>query len=253
MVAALAIVILGFILFRLQPVNKHLALQKNESALKHLWHTVSNRDYRIGFTATALLSIGGFMMMPFGSAFAINNLGITAQQLPMLFMVAGVSSLVIMPFIGRLSDRIDKFNLFTMASVWMMVVVILYTNLSVTPLWLVMIFNVLMMIGIMSRMIPSSALNSAVPDAPDRGAFMSVNSSLQSIAGGIAAAVGGMIVVQKTTSSPLENYNIVGYVVVFISIISIYLVYRVSGMVKRKAANNKMIQTKESEPVIQEL
>jgi len=35
--------------------------------------TVANRQYRIGYTATVFLSIGGFMMMPFGSAYAINN------------------------------------------------------------------------------------------------------------------------------------------------------------------------------------
>jgi predicted MFS family arabinose efflux permease len=252
MVAALAIVVAGFIMFRLQPVNQHIALQQERSPIRHLLHTVANRDYRIGFTATALLSIGGFMMMPFGSAFAINNLGVTAQQLPMLFMVAGVSSLIIMPLIGRLSDRIDKFTLFTIASVWMMIVVIFYTNLTATPLWLVMIFNVLMMMGIMSRMIPSSALTSAVPDMPDRGAFMSVNASLQQIAGGIAAAVAGMIVVQKDTFSPLEHYNTVGYVVVIISILSIFLLYRVSVLVKRKAAN-KTILSKENEVVTPEL
>jgi hypothetical protein len=51
-----------------------------------------------------------------------------------------------------------------------------------------------MMMGIMSRMIPSSALTSAIPEMADRGAFMSINASLQQIAGGIAkkdpAAVG---------------------------------------------------------------
>ena len=39
---------------------------------------------------------------------------------------------------------------------------------------------------------------------------MIVNSSLQQIAGGIAAAVGGLIVTQKTKTSPLEHYNTLG-------------------------------------------
>jgi len=42
------------------------------------------------------------------------------------------------------------------------------------------------------------ALITALPGPEDRGAFMSINSSLQQIAGGIAAAIGGMIVVQPT-------------------------------------------------------
>lgn len=240
MVAILASVVAILIFLKLQPVNKHLEVQNDRNAFDHLLHTVSKRNYRIGFLATCLLSIGGFMMMPFSSAFAINNLHITQQQLPMLFMVSGVCSLVIMPLIGKFSDRIDKFKLFAIASVWMMVVVVLYTNLSVTPLWEVMIFNVLMMMGIMSRMVPSSALTTGIPDLPDRGAFMSINASLQQIAGGIAAVFAGTIVVQKNKLSPLEHYNTLGYVIVGISCVSVFLVYRVSVMVKKKLNEQKV-------------
>ena len=234
-IGVMAIVVAMLIAFKLKPLTKHLAVQRDTSALTHLIHTVAKKDYRVGFTATALLSIGGFMMMPFGSAFAINNLGITQHQLPILFMVAGISSLIIMPLIGKLSDRVDKFKIFMFASMWMVAMVIIYTNLSVTPLLVVVILNVLMMAGIMSRMVPSSALITGIPAMADRGAFMSVNSSLQQIAGGLAAAVAGMIVVQKDKFSPLEHYNTLGYIIVGISAISVFLLSRVSRMVKRKS------------------
>ncbi|QHS54740.1 MFS transporter [Mucilaginibacter sp. 14171R-50] len=239
MVAALGIIIAIMIAIKLQPVNAHLAVQKDKSVYKHFLHTVVKADYRIGFASTALLSIGGFMMMPFGTAFAVNNLGLTNQQLPALFMVAGISTLVIMPVVGKLSDKIDKFKIFTAASVWTMIMCVVYTNLGVTPLLLVMAFNVLMMIGVMSRMIPSSALTSAIPDTADRGAFMSVNASLQQIAGGVAAAVGGMIVTQQSKGSPLQHYDTVGYVVVGISILSVLLMSRVDKLVKRKMESSK--------------
>jgi predicted MFS family arabinose efflux permease len=240
MVAILGAIIAVMIMVKLQPVTKHLELQQKRNVLSHLWHTVAKRDYRIGFMATTLLSVGGFMMMPFGTAFAINNLHITNHQLPLLFMVSGVSALVIMPVIGKLSDKVDKFTLFAIATVWMMVVVIVYTHFSVTPLWEVMIVNVLMMMGILSRMVPSSALTTAIPDMQDRGAFMSINSSLQQIAGGVAAAVAGMIVVQQSKYSPLQHYDTLGYVVTGISVISTLLLYRVSMMVKRKIGEKKV-------------
>ena len=240
MVAALGTVIVLLIFIKLQPVTKHLAMQHDRSPFMHLWHTVAKRNYRIGFLATAMLSIGGFMMMPFGSAFAINNLHISQAQLPILFMVSGVSSLIIMPLVGKLSDRIDKFTIFTIASVWMMVMVVIYTHLSVTPLWEVICFNILMMMGIMSRMIPSTALATAIPEMYDRGAFMSINSSLQQISGGIAAAFAGLIVVQKDKNSPLQHYDVLGYVVVGVSVICILLLYRVSVMIKKKLAEPKV-------------
>lgn len=234
MIVLLATIIWFVIVLKMKPIVKHLEVNSDRNALTHLWHTIKNRDYRIGFFATALLSVGGFMMMPWGSAFAINNLNVTAQQLPLLFMVSGVSALLIMPVIGRFSDKIDKFKLFAIASIWMIIAVIIYTNLTPVPLWIVLTVNVLMMIGMMSRMVPSMALATALPKLQDRGAFMSINSSLQQFAGGIAASVGGFIVVQKTKFSPLEHYDTLGYVIVGISIIGIFAVYRVSKVVKKQ-------------------
>jgi predicted MFS family arabinose efflux permease len=234
MIVGLATIILLLLIYRLKPITGHLDAQSDRKALVHLWNTVKNRDYRIGFMATALLSLGGFMMMPWGSAFAINNLKITTHQLPILFMVAGVSTLIIMPIIGRWSDKIDKFKLFTLASFWMIIVVLIYTNLTPVPFYIVMIMNVVMMIGIMSRMVPSMALTSALPELHDRGAFMSINSSLQQIAGGIAAGIGGMIVTQKNNFSPIEHYDTLGLVIVGITIVCIFMVYRVSKLIKTR-------------------
>ncbi|MBA3680051.1 MAG: MFS transporter [Bacteroidetes bacterium] len=236
MIVGFATIILVAITLKLKPVIQHLDIKNERNALNHLLHTIKQRHYRTGFLATALLSLGGFMMMPWGSAFAVNNLHVSQEQLPLLFMVGGVSTLFIMPLVGRFSDKIDKNLLFAIASIWMIAVVLVYTNLTPVPLWVVMIFNVLMMIGIMSRMVPSMALVSALPEMHDRGAFMSINSSLQQIAGGLAAGVGGMIVVQKDKFSPLEHYNTLGIVVSVLSLFGIYAVFRVSKMVKAKAA-----------------
>ena len=244
MIVGLASVVWLIILFKMQPVTKHLTVQTDRTALTHLLHTISKRNYRIGFLATAMLTLGGFMMMPWGSAFAINNLHVTTHQLPLLFMVAGISSLVIMPVIGKLSDRIDKFKIFAMASLWMMIMVIIYTNLAAVPFWFVLLMNVFFMMGIMSRMVPSMAMISALPKLQDRGAFMSINSSLQQIAGGIAAGVGGMIVVQKTKFSPLEHYNTLGYVIVVLSLICVFMVYRVSRMIKAQQNEKAEIEKK---------
>lgn len=246
MIVILACIICAVIVIKLKPVNKHLLVKSDKNALTHLMHTIQRRSYRIGFLATAVLSIGGFMMMPWGSAFAINNLHVTVHQLPILFMVAGISSLLVMPLIGRLSDQLDKFKLFAIASLWMIIMVVIYTNLTPVPFAFVLLMNVFFMIGILSRMTPAMALTSALPQMTDRGAFMSINSSLQQIAGGIAAAVGGIIVVQKDKFSPLEHYNTLGYVIVVITLISILLVYRVKKIITQRQALQTTIAT---EPV----
>lgn len=239
-IAGFAILIAVLIALRLKPVTSHLVLQTHsQNAFKHLTNTLKKSSYRIGFLTTAVLSVGGFMMMPYGTVFAVNNLQISHEQLPFLFMASGLSSLVIMPLIGKLSDRLDKNKLFAVATVWLMIVCIIYTNLSATPFLLVLCINILMMIGIMSRMVPSTALISAVPEMQDRGAFMSINASLQQVSGGIAAVIAGLIVYQYDKNSPLEHYNIVGYTVVAVSAISIFLMTRVNKSIldKNKKVN----------------
>lgn len=234
MIVGLATTVWLLIMIKMKPVTEHLKLQSDKNPLLHLWHTIQKKHYRIGFTAMAILAIAGFMMMPWGSAFAINNLHVTNDQLPLLFMAAGVSTLIIMPLIGKLSDRIDKFKIFTAGSCWMIVMVLIYTNLSPVPFPVVMAMNIFFMVGIMGRMIPAMALNSALPQMQDRGAFMSISSSLQQISGGIGAYVSGKIVVQQTKTSPLEHYNTLGIVVSVLVLITIFLMYRISTLIKTK-------------------
>jgi predicted MFS family arabinose efflux permease len=93
-----------------------------------------------------------------------------------------------------------------------------------------------MMGGVMARIIPSQALTASVPELKDRGAFMSINSSLQQMAGGIAALLGGTIIAQKTKTSPLEHFTVLGLVVIVAIFINIFLTYRVYNFIKKKEA-----------------
>ncbi|UTA68888.1 MFS transporter [Emticicia sp. 21SJ11W-3] len=234
MIVLLSVIIALAILKGLKPLTKHLALKTDRNVYEHFRHVLATSNYQVAFLGTALLSVGGFLMMPFGSAFAINNLHFSQDQLPILFMVTGISSLFIMPIVGRLSDRFDKFKVFTIGSLWAMVMIIIYTNLTPVPLWVVLILNILLFAGIMSRMIPSTSLMTAIPQMQDRGAFMSITSSLQQIAGGIASVFAGYIIVQKDKYSPLENYPVLGYISAVIILLCIWLVYRVNLIVKHK-------------------
>jgi predicted MFS family arabinose efflux permease len=241
MIVILAILIIIVLVAKLKPVDEHLKLKADRNVLAHFRHVLLLKNYRIAFLSTALLSIGGYLMMPFGSAFAVNNLGVTQEQLPIIFMFTGVSSLIVMPLVGKLSDRYDKFKIFVYGSIWAMVFILIYTNLGVTPLWIICILNILLFMGIMSRMIPATTLTSAVPNMQDRGAFMSINASLQQMAGGIATLLAGMIIVQKDSHSPLENYPILGVIGAVVMIIAVWFIYRVYRIVN---GQNKKVQPK---------
>lgn len=236
MIFVIAILILIAIVSQMQPINKHLEFQSDKNPFLHLWQTIKNNEYRTGFAAIAFLTVGAFMLQPFGTTFMVNNLQINHLQFPMIFLLTGFAILFIMPLIGKLSDQVNKFKLFTSASLLSIIMVIIYTNLNPIPLWEIIIITAFLFVAVMSRMIAASALNTAIPHIKDCGAYMSITSSLQQISCGIAAVFAGFIVHQDTKSSPLEHYNTLGYVFAAITLCTIFLIWRVNQLVKLKKA-----------------
>jgi predicted MFS family arabinose efflux permease len=70
------------------------------------------------------------------------------------------------------------------------------------------------------------ALITSVPSQKDRGGFMSINSSFQQFAGGLAATAGGLITFQNS-SGRLINYNILRSLTVVFVVVSIFLMRKI--------------------------
>jgi predicted MFS family arabinose efflux permease len=233
MIVAVCVVLLLLILLYVKPVNAHLAAKPAQHPVRHLIKTVSNKTYAKAFCSTLLLATAGFMLMPFGSAFAVNNNGISVNDLPLLYTITGISAMLAAPLIGKLSDKAGKYIVFVIFSCVMIAAVTIHSNLDIIPFYTVIIFSVLMFVSYSGRMIASSALVTAVPALPDRGAFMSINSSVNMISGGIASLVAGSIVYQLP-SGRVENYDILGYVVAGATTITIVIMYFINKMVSEK-------------------
>lgn len=233
MIVGLSIIVGVLIFLYMKPVDAHLHLQKNVNAFVHLATTLTKRNYLNGFLATTLLATGGFMLMPFASAYSVNNLGLTLDQIPLLYLITGICSMALGPLIGKMTDTIGKYQVFVGGSILTIVVVLVYCNLGLTPLWAVIIVSIFMFTAVSARMISSQALLSAVPEQKDRGAFMSINASVQQISGGIATMIAGMIIIQ-TSSGKLERYNILGYVVSCVMIVTMTMMYNLHLHIKKK-------------------
>jgi predicted MFS family arabinose efflux permease len=225
----------GSIIGRLRPVNAHLALRPDKHPLHHLLHTLTARSYLIGFATTALLTMGGFMLMPYSTLFVVHNAGIPIEMLSVVYLITGLVSAVMGPLLGKASDAFGKFRVFAFGCAMTIVMVLIYTRLSNTPLWMLIVVSALLQIGIFSRMISSSALMSALPVPADRGAYMSISSSLQQMSGGLAAMLGGMVVVQLNDGR-LMRFDTLGDILVCTTLASFVLMYFVNRRVAGETA-----------------
>lgn len=234
MIVLLGSVVGVLIWMYMKPIDGHLKLQGDNSAVRHLVETVKTPNYLFAFVTMALLTTGGFMLMPFASAFTVNNLGISMEQLPMIYLVSGISAMIIGPMIGRVSDAVGKFRVFIVGSLLMMVTVVIYTNMGLTPLIWVIGINVFMFLGVFSRMIPAQTLMSAIPTPAQRGSFMSVSSSIQQMSGGLASIVAGLIVVEGA-GGKLEHFNTLGYIIVGVISATLAMMYIINKSEEGKA------------------
>jgi hypothetical protein len=97
-----------------------------------------------------------------------------------------------------------------------------------------MAINVAMFSAISARMVSAQALASAIPAAQDRGAYMSISSSMQQLAGGVASSCAGLLVT-RSGDGPLDHYERLGYVVATAMAATILMMARIDAMVKGDA------------------
>ncbi|MFT4119738.1 MFS transporter [Bradyrhizobium sp.] len=236
-IVGVSIIAIAVIAFAMEPVDAHLRLKQDRNPFRHLIATIGQPRYTLAFAVTTLLATGGFMLMPFSSAFTVHNIGIDIVHLPTIYLVSGLFSIVTGPLVGKASDAFGKYPTFVFGSVVSVIMVSIYTHLGHVSLATAILVNVLMFVGIFSRMIPSQALMSAIPEPSQRGSFSAVSASLQQLSGGLGSMLAGAIIAQAPDGS-LIHFDRIGYVVVATSIVSLVAMYFVQKSVAEKAGRS---------------
>lgn len=176
------------------------------------------------------------MLMPFSSAYLVNNLGISLHDLPTVYVVTGLCTVFTGPLIGRAADRFGKFRGFGwLGTALSIVMVLVYTHLGPVSLPLLILINAVLFVGIFSRLIPAQALMASVPAPVQRGAFGAINASVQQLSGGVASLVSGHIVTMAADGK-LQHFDTAGFVVAVSSMVSFLLLWQLQRRLGDAAA-----------------
>ncbi|MCI0443927.1 MFS transporter [bacterium] len=225
-IAVISLLVLASIAYKLKPIITHITVSSDREVSSFL-QMFFNSKYLRAFLMMALVNVGGFMFMPFLSAFNIRNLGISQNSLPMVYLASGISSIAAGILSGRASDSAGKFPVFLIGTIFSTITVAIYTNLNITSIFSTIIINSLLFVGISSKKVSGEALITSVPESTDRGWFMSVGSSVQQMSGGIGAIIAGSIVTERADGS-LENFGIVGLLVIAANLITLAMMYNLN-------------------------
>lgn len=189
------------------------------------------------FVLMIALIFGGFTVIPFFAPFLVTTLGLSEHQLVLVYLLGGVCTIVSSPLIGRWSDRFGKARVFSIVAALSLIPLLVFTNLpalvsltslplAALPLAVVLAISTTFIVLVSGRFVPAMALVTAAVEPRLRGAFMAVNSSLQSLAMGAAASLAGAIVARPDPHGPMLHYGWVGGLAAGATVLCLILVRR---------------------------
>ncbi|SIO13944.1 MFS transporter [Algoriphagus halophilus] len=175
---------------------------------------------------SVMMMFGQFMIIPFLSPYTVSNIGFTEMQLTYIYMAGGAFTIFTSPWVGKLSDKYGKLKIFTIFMALNVVPIAIITHLGVTPIFFVLMVSTLFFVTSNGRFVPAAALITGTAKPENRGSFLSFNSAVQQMATGLASLIAGVII-GENTAGELTNFNLVGYLAIFFSLLCIPLARRI--------------------------
>ena len=225
--AGLAILSFGMIFKFIPPINEHLGKEiKRPRPMEVISRVTSNSNQMRAIGLSVMMMFGQFMIIPFLSPYNVANVGFTEMQLTYVYIAGGAFTIFTSPWVGKLSDRHGKLRIFTIFMLLNLIPIGIITHLGITPIPLVLMVTTLFFVTSNGRYVPAAAIITGTAKAENRGSFLSFNSAVQQMAAGFAS-FGAGIIIGENELGQLTNFNIVGYLAIFFSVLCIPLARRV--------------------------
>ncbi|MDB5102677.1 MAG: sugar transporter [Fibrobacteres bacterium] len=221
LLAGLSVAIIIMAAKVLPSMRDHLAKEKGRP-WDDMKAVLGRSNHWLAFGLTIVMTMAGFMIIPYLSPSLVANVGISNDSLPLIYLFGGGANFFSMRYIGRLSDRLGLLRVFTAVSIIAMFPILIISHLPRVPLWAALITSTCFMVFTSGRFIPGMAMVTNSVEGRHRGSFMSLNSAFQQFASGIASLLAGAIITSGT-GGRLEHYGTVGIIGAGCILISLFL------------------------------
>jgi predicted MFS family arabinose efflux permease len=189
--------------------------------------TFSEPNHWLAFALIITLMIGAFTVVPFISPYLVYNVGLTEIQLKWVYVAGGAFTLIGAPIIGRLADHFGKLQTYRVIAPCSALLMLIISHMPRVHVLVAVATVGLLMVVNAGRMIAAMAMVTSSVRPAQRGGFMSANSSVQHLATGFGAYVGGLIITQAGETGPLEHFGAVGWIAALTTLASLYFAARV--------------------------
>jgi predicted MFS family arabinose efflux permease len=206
-------------------LDAHVHHPDRTSVWRGIGQVLSEPAHWRAFAFTSGMMFTGFMVIPYITIYLQFNAGVLPHQVPWMYLLGGLGTLVSARWIGRLSDRLGKVWVFQRLALAVTVPLVLTTVSAGWPLWALFSISSALFVVMSGRMIPGMALVASTAEPRLRGTFLSMNASVQSASMGVAALISGLLV-GRDAQGQLTGYWLVGLLGVLASLLTWWLAPR---------------------------
>jgi len=161
------------------------ALKKYAEMLTHTEIIAASISY-----LTMFLSVSIFIV--FLPTWLEKTFSVSGNQIASLFLVGGIANVLTGPIVGKLSDRLGRKRLIITSCLGFSVI-LFSSTLIITHFWVAYPVFFLIMVLVAMRISPFQALLTAMVDARQRGALMSLMIGIGQVGFGLGSAIAGPV------------------------------------------------------------
>lgn len=229
-IASLGLIVIVFVSIYVPNMVGHIQENHNKPHPFDVIKNIANDgNQKRALLLMVTLMLAHFSIIPFIAPFMEFNVGFSKNQVAMIYFAGGIASMFSGPLVGFLSDKYGKLKIFSIVSLLAIIPIYLITNIPTREYPYVIMITVLFFVFGGGRIIPAQAIITSVVKPQQRGGFMSINSSLQQLSTGTSALVAGLIV-EKTSTGELTNYQYVGYLGIILTFICLFIASKVKSV-----------------------
>lgn len=207
-------------------IDGHLKAQAQRSPAQTMATVLREPNHLRAFALSSTMLMSSFCIIPYITIYTTTNIGMTMEQIPLIYLVGGVATFFSSRLWGWASDRYGKVAVFRVLAVLALAPMLTLTHLPVVPLAVVLVVTTLFFVLVSGRMVPGMALIASAAAPQVRGAFMSLNGAVQSAAMGVASYVGGLLI-SRTAEGQVAGYGNTGWLALACTLAAFWLVARV--------------------------
>ncbi|MCQ8896680.1 MFS transporter [Limnobacter humi] len=227
LIAALSAVFGGIGVRAIPTLNGHVAGNRSQGVGYAISEVLRDANHWTAFAFSFCLIFAGFSIIPYITLYMSSNGGLSADEIPLMYLAGGAATLLSAQWIGRLCDRLGKQTMLTRVTLLSMMPMLAITVSGGLPLWAILLISTAFFVLVSGRMIPGMALVTAAANPTYRGTFMTLNSSVQSASMGVAALVGGHVI-SRNPAGLIEHYWVCAVIALVMNLLAVVLARRMN-------------------------